>query len=171
MRRDRIRRWTLAITTLVVSLVAGAAVAQTATKQYVFPAKDQTPEQQAKDEKACADWAKKETSFDPANPPAPPQTAPPPQQAKGSTGRSAVRGAATGYIIGDLANDEGGEGAAIGAVVGAASSNRRNKAAQQNAQQQQQAANQQYQQTLAKLQGEYDKARAACLEAKGYTVK
>jgi hypothetical protein len=56
-------------------------------------------------------------------------------------------------------------GAAVGAVAARGQSRRQNAAASQQAQQQQQAAGQQQQQAgLAK-------ARAACLEGRGYTVK
>lgn len=169
-----------------LSVVAPVTLGQSSgapamAKQYVFPAKSQAPEQQQKDENDCSAWATKESGFDPAKPPAPPAkptTAPPPAPPPGTTGKSAVKGAAAGYIIGDLANDEGGEGAAIGAVVGAASSRRKQKGAQQASQQQQQSVDQQYQQAMSKYQAdvkakqdEYLKARAACLEAKGYTVK
>jgi hypothetical protein len=153
--------------------LAGAASAQQAAqpKQYVFPAKGQTPELQQQDEAACSSWATQQTGFDPAKPPTPPQpTAPPPPQ-KGAGLRGAARGAAAGYIVGDIANDEGGEGAAIGAVVGGARAAGKQKQAQGAAQQQQTAQQQQYQQQVQQLQGEYLKARTACLEAKGYTVK
>jgi uncharacterized membrane protein len=113
----------------------------------------------------------KERGVDPAKPPAPPKPAPTPAPQKGAGLRGAARGAAAGYIVGDLANDEGGEGAAIGAVVGGARAASKQKQAQGAAQQQQTAQQQQYQQQVQQLQGEYLKARAACLEAKGYTVK
>lgn len=150
--------------------LATAAFAQSA-KQYVFPAKGQTAEQQQKDEAACGKWATGETGYDPANPPvykAPPPPPPPPQ---GSAARGAVRGAAAGYIIGDLANDEGGEGAAIGAVVGATSSRRKQQGAAQASQQQASADKAAFDQKVAAAKQEWSKARAACLEAKGYTVK
>lgn len=153
--------------------LTGAAFAQQAggPTQYVFPAKGQTPELQQQDEAACSSWATQQTGFDPARPPAPPQQATPPPAKKGAGLRGAARGAAAGYIVGDLANDEGGEGAAIGAVVGGAHAASKQKQAQGAAQQQQTAQQQQYQQQVQQLQGEYLKARAACLEAKGYTVK
>lgn len=171
----------LLIATPAMPALAQSTSAPALPKQYIFPAKDQTPEQQQKDEKACGTWATDESGFDPAKPPAPPPPPQPgqvqqPQQA--SAGRTAVKGAAAGYIIGDLANDEGGEGAAIGAAVGVASARRKNKGAQQAAQSQQQGIDQQYQQQLNQYnanlkadQEEFLKARTACLEAKGYTVK
>ncbi len=56
-------------------------------------------------------------------------------------------------------------------MVGGARAASKQKQAQGAAQQQQTAQQQQYQQQVQQLQGEYLKARAACLEAKGYTVK
>ena len=179
------KRFTLAAILLGVAalLLAGTASAQQAAqpapagttsaapKQYVFPAKGQTPEQQQQDEAACSTWASQQTGFDPAKPPAPPQPAPTPAPQKGAGLRGAARGAAAGYIVGDIANDEGGEGAAIGAVVGGARAASKQKQAQGAAQQQQTAQQQQYQQQVQQLQGEYLKARTACLEAQGYTVK
>src|SRR5438477_4629208 len=47
----------------------------------VYPAKDQTPQQQNTDETSCFSWAKEQTGIDPAAPP--PQAAPAqPQQAQ-----------------------------------------------------------------------------------------
>lgn len=40
----------------VLGITAGFAIAANA-RQYVFPAKGQTPEQQKKDESACHSWA------------------------------------------------------------------------------------------------------------------
>ena len=56
-------------------------------------------------------------------------------------------------------------------MVGGARAANKQKQAQAAAQQQQQAAQQQYAQKVQQLQSEYLKARTACLEAKGYTVK
>ena len=160
-----------------LALIAVFVLGLTATlfgqssKQYVFPAKGQTPEQQQKDESACGKWASGETGFDPANPPVYKAPAPPPPPPQGSTARGAVRGAAAGYIIGDLANDEGGEGAAIGAVVGASRSRRAQQGAAQASQQQASADKAAFDQKVAAAKQEWSKARAACLEAKGYTVK
>jgi hypothetical protein len=140
-------------------------------KQYVFPAKGQTPEVQKQDEAGCHAWAIQQTGFDPAHPPAPPAPKAAPTPPPGAGLKSAARGAAAGYIIGDLANDEGGEGAAIGAVVGASRARRKQAAAQQQVQQQNTAEQQQHAQKVQQMQGEFLKARTACLEAKGYTVK
>jgi len=152
---------------------------------YVFPAKNQTPDQQNQDEAACFSWAKEQTGIDPLAPPptaAPAQgqssQAPPPNPAKGSGAKGAAGGAAAGAAIGAVAGDAG-EGAAIGATAGAIRGRRQGKKAQKQAEaQQQQAQAQQQQQAQATAQQQqdtrkatYNKAFSACLEGKGYTVK
>jgi len=59
---------------------------------------------------------------------------------------------------------DAGTGAAVGAVAARGQSRRQNAAAAGQAQQQQQAGAQQQ-------QAAYGKARAACLEGRGYSVK
>ena len=157
--------------------IAATGVAQQAPplpKQYIFPANGQTPEVQQADEQACGAWATQQSGFDPtAAPPPPKPTPPPPDPAQAAKGRrrAAVKGAAAGYIVGDVANNEGGEGAAIGAVVGVASASRKQQGQAQAQQQQAAAVQQQDAAKVAALQQEFLKARTACLEAKGYTVK
>ena len=72
-------------------------------------------------------------------------------------------GTAVGAIAGNT-----GKGAAIGATMGVFSgAGARHQAKQQAAAQQQQAA----QASVAEQKGTYNRAFAACLEGKGYTVK
>lgn len=127
--------------------------------QYVFPAKGQTPEQQKADESTCHGWAIQQTGFDPAKPPPPP----PPAKTGASAG-SGARGAARGAVVGEIIADDAGTGAAVGAVAARGQSRRQNRAAAEQTQQQQSSATQ-------SQQANFDKARAACLEGKGYTVK
>jgi hypothetical protein len=149
--------------TVWLFLVATAAVTQVAAQQYVYPAKGQSPQQQKSDEAACYQWAVQQTGFDPAKPPPAQPAAKPPTTATGATPGAGARGAVGGAAIGAIAGDAGA-GAAAGAVVARAGSRRQNTTSQQQAQQQQQAGTQQQQAGFAK-------ARAACLEGKGYTVK
>ena len=132
---------------------AGSVCAQ----QYVYPAKGQSPGQQKKDESACYSWAVQQTGFDPAKQPAP---AAAPTTATGTTRGAGVRGAARGAVVGEVVGGDAGTGAAVGAVAARGQSRRQNAAAQQ----QTQAASSQQQANFAK-------ARATCLEGKGYTVK
>jgi len=139
---------------------AGAVSAQ----QYVYPAKGQSPQQQKSDEAACQQWAVQQTGFDPAKPQPQQQAAKPPTTATGTTPGAGVRGAARGAVVGEVVGGNAGAGAAAGAAAARAQSRRQNAAAQQQAQQQNQAASQQQQAAFAR-------ARAACLEGRGYTVK
>jgi len=149
---------------LLAVLVALGTCAPAAAQQFVYPAKGQSPEQQKNDEAACYSWAVQQSGFDPARPPAPAPSTAAPTTATGVTPGAGVRGAARGAIVGEIAGGHGGEGAAAGAVAARGQSRRQNMAAQQQAQQKQQAGTQQQQQAFAR-------ARAACLEGRGYTVK
>jgi hypothetical protein len=139
----------------VLALTSAAAAEQ----QFIYPAKGQSSEQQKKDEYECHQWAVQQTGYDPTKPTTT-SSAPPPTAAKGS----AVKGAVAGAVVGEVVSDNAGAGAAAGAVAGRAAS--RGQATAQ-AQQQQQAAAQQAQQK----QATYMRARTACLEGRGYTVK
>jgi hypothetical protein len=133
---------------------------------YVFPAKSQTPEQQAADEQACYAWAVEQSGVDPltteATKPDSVETGP-----DGTVVRSAARGAVAGAAIGAIAGDAG-KGAAIGAAAGGMSgvgAKRRKDAKKEEQTQQNASATDQ-----AKIEN-FKKAYAACLEGKGYSVK
>ena len=145
-------------------LVAAALSGYAGAQQFVYPAKGQSPQQQKSDEAACYPWAVKQTGFDPAKAPPPQAAAKPPTTATGTTPGAGARGAARGAVVGEVVGGDAGAGAAAGAAVARSQSRRQNAAAAQQGQQQAQAATQQQQATFAK-------ARAACLEGKGYTVK
>jgi hypothetical protein len=143
---------------LGLALIGGASA-----QQYVYPAKGQSPQQQKSDEAACYTWAVQQTGFDPAKPPPQQAAAKPPTTATGTTPGAGVRGAARGAVVGEVVGGDAGAGAAAGAAVARSQSRKQNAAAAGQAQQQQQAATQQ--------QAAFAKARAACLEGRGYTVK
>jgi hypothetical protein len=130
-----------------------------AAQQYVYPAKGQSAEQQKKDEAACHQWAVQQTGVDPAKPSAQ-AAAPKPSTPTGVTPGAGVRGAARGAVVGEIVGDDAGTGATAGAAAARAQSRR------QNVQQQDQQA-----QAQGAAQASYAKARAACLEGRGYTVK
>jgi hypothetical protein len=146
-----------------VFVLFAAMIGEAGAQQYVYPAKGQTPQQQKSDEAACNTWAVQQTGFDPAKPP-PQQAAKPPTTATGTTPGAGARGAARGAVVGEVVGDDAGAGAAAGAVAARGQSRRQNAAAAGQAQQQQQAGAQQQ-------QAAYGKARAACLEGRGYSVK
>lgn len=143
----------LACVALVVSSVALG-------QQAVYPAKGQSPEQQKTDEGECHTWAVQQSGYDPANPPAT-ATA----KAAPATGSGArVRGATAGAVVGAAGGNDVGNAAAKGAVAGGVVQRNRNRAAASQANQAQ------AQQQQAGMAG-YQKARQACLEGRGYTVK
>jgi len=148
---------------LTLMALAIALVFPAFAQQYVYPAKGQKPEQQKADEATCQTWAVQQSGFDPAKPP-PPPAAPPPTTATGTERGAGARGAAKGAVVGEIVADDAGTGAAVGAVAARGQSRRQNNQAAAATTQQQQAATSQQQASFAK-------ARAACLEGKGYTVK
>lgn len=154
------RGWAAALAATAGLLFGSGAMAQ----QFVYPAKGQTPDLQKKDESACHTWAVEQSKFDPAKPAPPPPQSTAPTTATGSTPGAGLRGAARGAIVGEIVADDAGAGAAAGAVAARGSSRR------QNAAQKQQAAAQQ-QQVVSAGQAAYGKARQACLEGRGYSVK
>jgi hypothetical protein len=135
---------------LAVAIASAFTLATASAQQYVYPAKGQSPAQQKKDEAECTNWAKQQNAGQPA-------AAPPPPTATGTTPGAGLRGAARGAVAAEVVGGEADRGAAAGAVVARSRSRQANAAA---AQQQQAAASQ-----------NDAKARAACLEGKGYTVK
>jgi hypothetical protein len=151
------------VLSIAVVVAVGLAVPSALAQQYVYPAKGQNAQQQKKDEGECYSWAVQQSGFDPAKPPAQQPATQAPTTATGTTPGAGARGAARGAVVGGIMGDAGA-GAAAGAVAARGQSRRQNAAA---GQQQQQAASQQQQAG----QGAFQKARAACLEGRGYTVK
>lgn len=133
---------------------------------YVFPANNQTADQQAKDESDCYSWAVKQSGYDPINPTTV-QAKQVDQGPDGSAVAGAAGGAAVGVAIGAISGDAG-KGAAIGAISGAVLGHRRGRMEKSMEQGQ---ANQQATQSSQKLLEGFIKAYTACLEGKGYTVK
>ncbi|MBC7940182.1 MAG: hypothetical protein H7Z19_10525 [Chitinophagaceae bacterium] len=132
-------------------------------QQFVYPAKGQSPDQQKKDEGACHTWAVGQSAYDPTKPPPPPPAAPP-TTATGTTPGAGAVGAVKGAIVGEIVGGDAGAGAAAGAVAARGQSRRQNASQQKQAQAQQQ-------QTASAGQAAYGKARQACLEGRGYTVR
>jgi hypothetical protein len=152
-------------------LTLAAASVSLAQQQFVYPAKGQSAEQQKKDEYECHTWAVQQTGFDPTKPAqasAPAPTATAPTTPTGATPGAGVRGAARGAVVGEIVADDARAGAAVGAVAARGASRQANRQQQAAQQQQQQQSTQQQQ---SQKQAAYGKARAACLEGRGYTVK
>ena len=139
----------------------------------IYPAKEQTPDQQKADEAACTQWAEAQTGLklqaggvnvDSAAQAAQQQAA---QATQGAAVAGAAKGAVAGVAIGAIAGDAG-EGAAIGAIAGAARGRRAKK--QVEAQAAQQGAAQAEAQNQAAIDT-FKNAAGACLEGRGYTVR
>jgi len=154
---------------LVILTLGGSARAQSG-QMYIYPAKGQDKNKQDEDRFDCHSWAVSQTGFDPSRPP------PAGANATSSQGYSpsqphvvkgAARGAALGAVGGAITGDAG-KGAAAGAAMGglAGGFRRRDERRQQAQQQQVNAHNAQQSQQIA-----YNRAMAACLEGRGYTVK
>ncbi len=136
------------------------------TGLYVFPANNQTTEQQEKDKSDCYTWAVQQSGYDPINPTV--VTAKQvPTGPDGAGVAGAAGGAAVGAAIGAISGDAG-KGAAIGAISGAVMGRRRGNMAKASAQGE---ANNEAAQTNKNLEDGFKKAFTACLEAKGYTVQ
>jgi hypothetical protein len=135
--------------TLAALLSFGSAEA---AKVYVHPKNGQSKQKQSQDQAACQKWAKENSGVNPAAVSAQP---PPGSNARGTVG-GAAKGAALGAAVGAIAGDAGkgaGAGAVVGGVAGRRNSKRNQHAAQANA------------------QDKYRRAFAACMVARGYSVK
>ncbi len=135
----------------------------------IYPGRGQSSAQQRTDKNQCYAWARGQTGFDPAQPAA--GTPSPPQQAPRS---NALRGAAGGAAVGAIGGAIGGnagKGAAIGAGVGAVVGGVRRREQQRQQAQAQQQWQQNEQARYAEGRNRFDRAFAACLEGRGYTVK
>ncbi|MFI5396836.1 MAG: hypothetical protein ACHQ9S_14970 [Candidatus Binatia bacterium] len=128
------------------------AVPAFAQRLYIYPQKGQSQQQQDIDNAECGRWAKAQSGVDPSAPPPPGQ----PGQHAGGTLGGAARGAGLGAAVGAIAGDAG-KGAAAGAAVGGVAGRRRSKIAQQA--------------KKAEATSSYQRAFAACMEGRGYTVK
>ena len=155
-----------ALSLLALSLLVSGAMAQDI---FAYPNEGQSKEQKEQDEFQCYKWAQDESGFDPMA--VPQASAPPPQEQ--STGPGLLGGAAVGAGVGAIGGAIGGDtgkGAAIGAVAGGVlgglRSNRRSNQNQASRQQWEQQQSQQY----ANARNNYNRAYAACMQARGYTV-
>jgi Glycine-zipper domain len=140
-----------------------------AQEPYIYPAKGQSQAQQDKDRYECHTWAAQQTGFDPSSPQSATSNAGTSKQYQPSQPhvmRGAARGAALGAVGGAITGDAGkgaGAGAAMGGLAGGF--RRRDERRQQ--------ANAQASDTSAAASNQrasYNRAMAACLQGRGYTV-
>lgn len=151
------------------AVLCGICLSATSVAQelMVFPNADQSAEQQQQDEFTCYNWGKDQTGFDPMA--VPTATEAPPQESatkQGGVARGAVRGAAVGQLIGGDSSSTK-SGAAAGAAVGGMrrQDQKRKEAAERERWEQEQ------QQIYAENRNRYNRAYAACMEGKDYTVR
>lgn len=148
--------------------------------QYVFPAQGQTPETQKADEEACSAWAITQTGYDPAMATAATAPVTPAPVATESTAATekqrggALKGAAIASGVAAITDNDKSDAAAAGAVVGLVGQRSSNRRAERNAaetevQQPQTAPTPAAAPTASA--SEFEKANAACLTGKGYTVQ
>lgn len=174
----RTNGFSMAVAVLLIVSSSDGAVAQ---DLYIYPQKGQSAEQQDQDRYNCHTWAVQQTGFDPTRQQpaaaAPAYTPPPqPEAPQGGAMRGAARGAAVGAVGGAIAGDAG-KGAAIGAGTGALIGGMRRRdqvareqQAQQNYESQRASAQATQSAESANRQKEYNRAMAACLQARGYSV-
>lgn len=150
----------LAIAAIALGLAAPPAWAA----PYIYPQKGQSQAQQDKDQGECHVWATRQAGYDPtmAGPSAQAQT----QSTAGGAAKGGLIGAAGGAAIGALAGSTT-TGAAVGAVTGGLFGGMRRRDQNNKAQAQADAYNAQQDAGRA----EYQRALAACLEGRGYTVR
>jgi hypothetical protein len=175
-------------------LAAGIAGAQPAAPQpaaapapspassvglFVYPAKSQDAAQQSTDETQCYDWSRSQNGFDPAAPPPAAQPAQAAAEEKQGPGgeriKGAARGAAAGAVIGEVADNDAGKGAEVGAAAGVLAGGRQarqNRRAQEEKTQETAKANDEAAKAAQQQKVDtFKRGMAACLEARGYSVK
>lgn len=159
---------TFRIALLAAALLGfGTANAQQVGDVFVFPDNNQDQEQQDLDTVQCQRWAREQTGFDPSQRPT--ATTPPPTDTSGSTGRSVAGGALGGAALGAII--DGGDGAAKGALAGGLLGGMRGSSRNRQAAQEQQAWEQQQMAQYNQNRSRWNRAFAACMEGRGYTVR
>ncbi len=171
----------------VFAITISSASVVSAQQVFAYPKGGQSQKQQGQDRYECHNWAVGQTGYNPQAPQVPQvptsggyASAPPPSPsgsgAKGFWG-SAARGAALGAAGGAIAGDAG-KGAAIGSLAGALLGGVKRRSRQQERaawerQRQQQAQQQQQQMAYAQQQGSgnFNRAFAACMNARNYQVQ
>jgi hypothetical protein len=144
---QRIDRYWIGLAMLALSFAAQAQ------QPIIYPARGQSWERQQTDTAECNSWAQQTTGVNPVALAEQMANSPPPQQQQGQV----LRGAGGHW----------GEGAGIGALVGTMGSGMRMRREQQQMAAQQQGMHQQASSQLAT----YNRAVAACMTGRGYTVE
>jgi len=151
-----------------IFMLTGIANAQSGDL-YIYPSKGQSQAQQDKDRYECHSWAVQQTGFDPSKPSTTTASADqskPYQPSQPHVVKGAARGAALGAVGGAITGNAG-KGAAAGAAMGGLAGGFRRVDERR-----QQAGQQQAKAQAADNNGRnsYNRAMAACLQGRGYTV-
>ena len=165
MKKEMFTRYPAVISAAIflATLLSGTITDTAHSEMVIYPAQEQSPEQQKQDEYECHQWAVEQTGFDPTKAQQVTQQGSSP---KGGAVRGAAGGALLGAGIGAIAGNAR-KGAAIGAGAGAIGGG-----AKQKQQKQQQESSAQAAQANQQAQiNSYNKAKSACLEGRGYTIK
>ena len=137
---------------------------------HVYPKKNQDVEQQTRDDYDCYRSAKNKTGFDPLNPGARPLVAQ--SEIESRAGKESVKdvagGAAVGAVIGEIGQNDPGEGAAIGGFLGAIRAYKKNKSHKER---QRTQAERRIDTEIQHSRLEFEDAFSACLDARGYAVR
>ena len=171
---------------LVACLAASTLSVPTLAQQDIHAMRKQSPEQQKKDDAQCFAWSVQQSGFDPAKPWLASEASPPtPTSGSSLRMRSGVAGTSTRRDAGDAAvagalgtSVQPAAGAAAAAIIGrdagtatpggaVAGATVQRDLPRKVASQQDLAVSQQQHAGQASFQ----KARIACLEARGYTVQ
>jgi hypothetical protein len=146
------------ILALTGCLLAGAAAA---APQFVYPTKGQDKAQQARDEAACSTWATEQTGFDPAKRPA------------ADTGKSvdtvakALSSPEASAAISAVAGKNAGTVNTITSALNTSGANSSSTASGLLGQ----VVGQPTQTAQTSGESDFNRARAACLSGKGYSVQ
>lgn len=122
-------------------LVLASVPAMAAAQGYVYPKQGQSQQQMQQDQAECRTWASQQP------------TASSPSQGPGPL-RGAARGALLGGAVGGLTDKDAGDTAAAGAAVGGLGSTMRRR-----------------DERRAQAQEAPERAFAACMEGRGYSVR
>ena len=157
----------------VIALLAMGMTSAWADELFVYPAKGQSKDQTEQDKYACYQFAKDETGFDPMSQPT--TSSPPPAKEKETwgTGQGAIGGALLGAGVGALAGGKSGAGtgALIGGVGGGAIGHMRRSDQKRREETRYRDWEQRETSRYARGRDSYERAYAACLEGRGYTVR
>ena len=161
------------VTPSVIALLALCAVPVWAGDLFVYPAKGQSKDQTEKDKYACYQFAKDQTGFDPMARPTTSTPRPAKEKKTWGTGQGAIGGALLGAGVGAIAG--GGDGAATGALIGGVGGGAMGHMRRSDQQARDEARQRDWEQRetsrYATGRNNYDRAYAACLEGRGYTVR